>query len=89
MASKLTVGTPNTLEKVWNIDVAREYRKLGYLFQNPELNNGIITQSLRKLKMFIHQQSSTIMFHYFFGENFSEFEIAWEVISLLLNFYRT
>ena len=46
MASKLTVGTSNTLEKVWNIDVEREYRKLSYLFQNPELNNGIITQSL-------------------------------------------
>ena len=61
MASKLTVGTPSTLEKVWNIDVERKYRKLGYLFQNPELNNGIITQSLRQLKMFIHQQSSTII----------------------------
>ena len=34
--------------------------------------------------MFIHQQSATIMFHCFFGENLSEFEIAWEVISLLL-----
>ena len=34
--------------------------------------------------MFIHQQSTTIMFHCFFGENLSEFEIAWEVISLLL-----
>ena len=28
MAGKFTVGTPNTLEKVWNIDVEREYRKL-------------------------------------------------------------
>ena len=45
---------------------------------------GIITVSLRQLKMFIHQQSTTIMFHCFFGENLSEFEIAWEVISLLL-----
>ena len=27
MASKFTVGTPNTLGKVWNIDVEREYRK--------------------------------------------------------------
>ena len=36
MADKFTVGTPNTLEKVWNIDVEREYRKLSYLFQNPE-----------------------------------------------------
>ena len=34
--------------------------------------------------MFTHQQSTTIMFHCFFGENLSEFEIAWEVISLLL-----
>ena len=34
--------------------------------------------------MFIHQQSSAIMFHCFFGENLSEFEIAWEVIGLLL-----
>ena len=32
MADKFTVGTPNTLEKVWNIDVEREYRKLSYLF---------------------------------------------------------
>ena len=32
MAGKFTVGTPNTLEKVWNIDVEREYRKLSYLF---------------------------------------------------------
>ena len=84
MASKVTVGTPNTLGKVWNIYVEREYRKLSYLFQNPERNNGIITESLRQLKTFIHQQSSTIMFHCFFGENLSEFEIAWEVISLLL-----
>ena len=84
MASKVTVGTPNTLGKVWNIYVEREYRKLSYLFQNPERNNGIITESLRQLKTFIHQQSSTITFHCFFGENLSEFEIAWEVISLLL-----
>ena len=84
MASKVIVGTPNTLGKVWNIDVEREYRKLSYLFQNPERNNGIITESLRQLTTFIHQQSSTIMFHCFFGENLSEFEIAWEVISLLL-----
>ena len=34
--------------------------------------------------MFIHQQSTTIMFYCFFGENLSEFEIAWEVITLLL-----
>ena len=79
MASKVTVGTPNTLGKVWNIYVEREYRKLSYLFQNPERNNGIITESLRQLKTFIHQQSSTITFHCFFGENLSEFEIAWEV----------
>ena len=39
MASKVTVGTPNTLGKVWNIYVEREYRKLSYLFQNPERNN--------------------------------------------------
>ena len=84
MADKFTVGTRNTLEKVWNIDVEREYRKLSCLFQNPERNNGIITESLRQLKMFIHQQSTTIMFHCFFGENISEFEIAWEVISLFL-----
>ena len=84
MASKFTVGTPNTLGKVWNIDVEREYRKLSYLFQNPERNNGIITESLRQLKTFIHQQSSTITFHRFFKENLSEFEIAWEVTSLLL-----
>ena len=84
MASKFTVGTPNTLEKVWNIDVEREYRKLSYLFQNPERNNGIILESLRQLKMFIHQQSTTIMYHCFFGEKLSEFEIAWEVITLLL-----
>ena len=48
MASKFTVGTqtcPNTLGKVWNIDVEREYLKLSYLFQNPERNNGIITES--------------------------------------------
>ena len=32
MADKFTVGTSNTLEKVWNIDVEREYRKLSYLF---------------------------------------------------------
>ena len=61
MAGTFTVGTPNTLEKVWNIDVEREYRKLSYLFQNPERNNGIITESLRQLNMFIHQQSTTIM----------------------------
>ena len=84
MASKFTGGTPNTLGKVWNTGVEREYRKRSYLFQNPERNNGIITESLRQLKMFIHQQSSTIMFHFFFGENLSEFEIAWEVRSLLL-----
>ena len=58
MADKFTVGTSNTLEKVWNIDVEREYRKLSYLFQNPERNNGIIKESLRQLKMFIHQQST-------------------------------
>ena len=84
MADKFIVGTPNTLEKVWNIDVEREYRKLSYLFQNPERNNGIVTESLRQLNMFIHQQSTTIMFHCFFGENLSEFKIAWEVITLLL-----
>ena len=84
MASKFTVGTPNTFGKVWNIDVERECRKLSYLFQNPERNNGIITESLRQLKLFIHQQSSTIMFHCFFRANLSEFEIAWEVINLLL-----
>ena len=84
MASKFTVGTPNTLGKVWNIDVDREYRKLSYLFQSPERNNGIIIESLRQLNLFIHQQSSTIMFHCFFGENLSEFEIAWEGLSLLL-----
>ena len=84
MASKFTVGTSNILGKVWNIDVEKEYRKLSYLFQNTERNNGIITESLRQLKMFIHQQSSTIMFHCFFGENLSEFEIAWGVIRLLL-----
>ena len=67
--TSLLFGTPNTLEKVWNIDVEREYRKLSCLFQNPERNNGIITESLRQLKMFIHQQSTTIMFHCFFGEN--------------------
>ena len=44
MAGKFTVGTPNTLEKVWNIDVEGEYRKLSYLFQNPERNNGIINR---------------------------------------------
>ena len=38
MASKFTIGTPNTLGKVWNIDVERECRKLSYLFQNPERN---------------------------------------------------
>ena len=38
MASKVIVGTPNTLGKVWNIDVEREYRKLSYLFQNHERN---------------------------------------------------
>ena len=26
MAGKFTAGTPNTLEKVWNIDVEGEYR---------------------------------------------------------------
>ena len=84
MASKFTVGTPNTLRKVWNIDVEREYRKLSYLFQNPERNKGIITESLRQLKLFTHQQSSKTMFHCFFGENVSEFEITWKVIRLLL-----
>ena len=84
MASKIIVGTPNTLGKVCNIYVEREYRQLSFLFQNPERNNGIITESLRQLKTFIHQQSSTIMFHCFFGENLSEFEIVWEVPSLLL-----
>ena len=64
--ASLLLKAPNTLGKVWNIDVEREYRKLSYLFQNPERNNGIITESLRQLKMFIHQQSSTIMFHCFF-----------------------
>ena len=34
--------------------------------------------------MFTHQQSTTIMFRCFFGENLSEFEMAWEVITLLL-----
>ena len=81
MASKFTVGTPNTLGKVWNINVEREYWKLSYLFQNPEWNNGIITESLRQLKMFTHQQSTTIVFHCFFRENLSEFEIAWEVFA--------
>ena len=75
MADKFTVGTSNTLEKVWNIDVEREYRRLSYLFQNPERNNGIIKESLRQLKMFIHQQSSTIMFHCFFGENLSDLKL--------------
>ena len=84
MASKFTAGTPNILGKVWNIDVEREYRKLNYLFPNPERNNGIFTESSRQLKLFTHQQSLTIMFHCFFGENLSEFEIAWKVISLLL-----
>ena len=28
MASKFTVGTPNTLGKVWNSDIEIEYRKL-------------------------------------------------------------
>ena len=84
MASKFTVGTPNTFGKVWNIDIDREYRKLSYLFPSPERNNGNIIESLRQLNLFIHQQSSTIMFHCFFGENLSEFEIAWEGISLLL-----
>ena len=69
---------------MWNIYVEREYRKLSYLLQNPERNNRIITESFRQLKTFIHQQSSTIVFHCFFGENLSEFEIAWKVISLLL-----
>ena len=50
MASKIIIGTSNTLGKVWNIYVEREYRKLSYLFQNPERNNGIITESLRQLK---------------------------------------
>ena len=63
MASKFTVGTPNILGKVWNIDVERGYRKLSYLFQNPEWNNRIITERWRQLKLFTHQQSSTIMFH--------------------------
>ena len=62
MASKIIVGTPNTLGKVWNIYVEREYRKLSYLFQNPERNNGIITESLRQLKTFIHQQSQQSCF---------------------------
>ena len=84
MASKFTARTPNILGKVWNIDVEREYRKLNYLFPNPERSNGIFTESSRQLKLFIHQPSLTIMFHCFFGENFSEFEIAWKVISLLL-----
>ena len=30
MASKFTVGTPNTLGKAWKIDIDREYRKLSY-----------------------------------------------------------
>ena len=67
-----------------SIDVETKYRKLSYLFQNPERNNGIITESLRQLKLFIHQQSSKMMFHCFFGENLSEFKIAWKVVSLLL-----
>ena len=75
---------PKHPRKSVNIDVEREYRKLSCLFQNPERNNGIITESLRQLKMFIHQQSTTIMFHCFFGEILSEFEIAWEVITLFL-----
>ena len=54
MAGKFTVGTPNTLEKVWNIDVEREYRKLSYLFQNPERNNGIITESFNKTIKNVH-----------------------------------
>ena len=46
--------------KVWNIDVEREYRKLSYLFQSPERNNGIITDN-SQTNFFIHQQSTTIM----------------------------
>ena len=85
MASKFTVGTPNTLGKVWNIDVEREYRKLSYLFQNPDpRNKGLITESLRQLKLFIHQQSSTIRLYCFFGEDLSEFKIAWKVIGQLV-----
>ena len=34
--------------------------------------------------MFVHQQSSKMRLYCFFGENLSEFEIAWEVIGLLL-----
>ena len=57
---------------------------LATCFKTPERNNGIITESLRQLKMIIHQRSTTIMFRCFFGEKLSEFEIAWEVITLFL-----
>ena len=78
MAGKFTVGTPNTLEKVWNIDVEREYRKLSYLFQNPERNNGIITESFKNVHTPAeHNNHVSLLFR-------RECEIAWEVISLLL-----
>ena len=48
MADKFTVGTSNTLEKVWNIDVEREYRRLSYLFQNQERNNGVTMELSKK-----------------------------------------
>ena len=36
--------------------------------------------------MLIHQQSTTVSLLFcFFGDNLSKFEIAWELISLLLN----
>ena len=64
MASKFTVGTPTPSKKCGIL-----------MLKNPERNNGIITESLRQLKMFIHQQSSTIMFYCFFGENLSDLKL--------------
>ena len=47
MASKFTVGTPNTLEKAWNSDIEIEYRKLlATCFKTLNRNKGIITEGL-------------------------------------------
>ena len=55
------------------------------VFQNPEpRNEGVVTERLSQLKLFIHQQSWTIRLYCFFGENLSEFETAWKVIGQLL-----
>ena len=82
MVGKFTVEPQTPLKKCGILMLKENIGNLATCFKT--LNGTIITESLRQFKMFIHQQSTTIMFHCFFGENLSEFQIAWEMISLLL-----